>query len=140
MATFSYLLGKTLLSEADKERIVCAYLNCNDPSANVSLPSYQTNKPHFAEVTLLPQIDCDKAASYYGSASVGSYRKMMQNAVKKLKEAMDSGVQPEAVASPAKKGGRKRKDSAADVEDEKEESPKKKGTEADDGVKVEDEE
>lgn len=45
--------------------------------------------------------------------------------MKKLKAAIDSGVQPEAAeATPAKKGGKKRK---AGGEGEVEETPKKKG-------------
>jgi hypothetical protein len=34
-STFSYPLAKTLLSEAEKERIVCTYLNTTDPNINV---------------------------------------------------------------------------------------------------------
>ena len=63
-----------------------------------------------------PQIDWEKAAADYGAASVESYKKGMQNTAKKIKKAMDSGVQPEAAdaaaeGTPAKgKVGRKRKE------------------------------
>jgi hypothetical protein len=78
------------------------------------------------------QVNWDKAASEYGSASVESYRKMMQKTAKKLKEAMDSGVEPEAAeSSPVKKsGGKKRKEKTVeaegDAEGDAEESPTKK--------------
>jgi hypothetical protein len=78
----------------------------------------------------------------------------MQNTAKKIKKAMESGVEPEAAeATPAKKGGagKKRKEKTAEVEadGEAEESPtkKKKGgrktkaqKDAEDGVKAEDSE
>ena len=87
-----------------------------------------------------PQIEWDKAAADYGSASVESYKKGVQNTIKKIKKAMDDGVQPAEGSSstPAKaanKGGRKRKEKTASavVESEGEEAvveeeapPKKK--------------
>ncbi|KAL1584363.1 hypothetical protein WHR41_06371 [Cladosporium halotolerans] len=119
MSTFSYNIAKALLTEAEKERIICTYLNTTDPNANV---------------------DWDKAAAEYGSKSVQSYRKMMQNTAKKLKEAEANGVSAtsaSASASPAKeaapvkgKGGRKRKGKgkqAGEGGEEVEETPKKKG-------------
>jgi hypothetical protein len=84
------------------------------------------------------QIEWEKAAADFGSASIESYKKGVQNTIKKIKKAMDGGVQP-AEGTPAKatnKGGRKRKEKAASavVEDEgeeasaavEEEAPKKK--------------
>lgn len=35
MSTFSYNTAKILLTEAEKERIICTYLNTTDPNANV---------------------------------------------------------------------------------------------------------
>ena len=45
MSTFSYKTAKTILNEAEKERIICTYLNTTDPNANVrilSLPPLPT--------------------------------------------------------------------------------------------------
>lgn len=113
---------------------------------------------------MLRQVDWDKASNEYGAASVESYKKGMQNTTKKIKKAMESGVEPEATeATPAKKGGggkkRKEKTAEAEADGEAEESPtkkKKKGgrktkaqkeaeaaaaaAEAEDGVKAEDSE
>jgi hypothetical protein len=43
----SYALAKTLLSEVEKERIVCTYLNATDPNA--------VRKPFYAHFPLPPQ-------------------------------------------------------------------------------------
>lgn len=77
------------------------------------------------------QVDWDKATREYGAASVDSYKKGMQNTTKKIKKAMESGVEPEAAdATPAKKGGggkkRKEKTAEAEADGEAEESPTKK--------------
>ncbi|KAM0719188.1 hypothetical protein Q7P37_005093 [Cladosporium fusiforme] len=114
MATFNYALAKTLLTEVEKERIVCTFLNSTDPIATV---------------------DWVKATEEFGSASIEAYKKGLQNTTKKLKAAMDEGVEPEA-AAPAgtKKGGKKRKAAKATEEeadgDEVQEAPKKKGKKA----------
>ncbi|GAB7323086.1 hypothetical protein MBLNU13_g05597t1 [Cladosporium sp. NU13] len=107
-STLSYLHAKGLLSEVEKDRIVCTYFNSTEPNA----------------------VDWDKATREYGAASVDSYKKGMQNTTKKIKKAMESGVEPEAAdATPAKKGGggKKRKKTAeAEADGEAEESPMKK--------------
>lgn len=163
-STLSYLHAKTLLSEVEKDRIVCTYLNSTEPNAvSIKLLSLYLIKP---AANLLLQVDWDKASSEYGAASVESYKKGMQNTTKKIKKAMESGVEPEAAdATPAKKGGaagkkRKEKTAEAEADGEDGESPtkKKKGgrktkaqkeaeaaaaaaaEEAEDGVKAEDSE
>jgi len=80
---------------------------------------------------LLCQIDWDKAASEFGSASVQSYKKGISNTTNKIKEAMKSGVEPGAAdATPAKKGGggkkRKEKSAEAEADGEAEDTPAKK--------------
>lgn len=162
-STLSYLHAKTILSEVEKDRIVCTYLNSTEPNAVSCDSSYIF--PLEPNTNMLRQVDWDKASTEYGAASVESYKKGMQNTTKKIKKAMESGVEPEAAdATPAKKGagGKKRKEKAADAEadGEAEESPtkKKKGgrktkaqkeaeaaaaaaeEEAEDGVKAEDSE
>jgi hypothetical protein len=80
-------------------------------------PSTQNPSHHPLTPSPQPQIEWDKAAAAYGSASVESYKKGMQNSLKKIKKAMDDGVQPAEGSTPAKaannKGGRKRKEKAA---------------------------
>lgn len=120
MTTYSYPIAKDLLTEVEKDRIVCTYLNSTEPNAARQNPS-----PCHGKVLTATQVDWDKATADYGAASVSSYKKGMQNTIKKLKTAMDSGVQPDtAEATPAKKGGKKRK---VDGEGEVEETSKKKG-------------
>ena len=88
------------------------------------------------------QIEWEKAAADFGSASIESYKKGVQNTIKKIKKAMDDGFQPAegTSAKAANKGGRKRKEKAASAvaEDEgeevsaavEEEAPKKKKAKA----------
>jgi hypothetical protein len=160
-STLSYLHAKNLLSEVEKDRIVCTYLNSTEPNAvSIKFLSPCLSK---LNANLLRQVDWDKASSEYGAASVESYKKGMQNTTKKIKKAMESGEPAEATeATPAKKGGagkkRKEKTAEAEADGEAEESPtkKKKGgrktkaqkeaeaaaaaEEAEDGVKAEDSE
>lgn len=57
-----------------------------------------------------------------------SYKKGVANTVKKLKKAVDDGVEPGVVVTSGKnKGGKKRKAKEGDGEGEGEEAPKKKG-------------
>ena len=91
----------------------------------------KTPSPHEPSAKTPLQVDWEKASSEYGAASVESYKKGMQNTTKKIKKAMESGVEPEAAdATPAKKGGggkkRKEKTAEAEADGEAEESPTKK--------------
>lgn len=52
------------------------------------------------------QVDWDKASEDFGSASVASFKKMIQNAFKKVKDAEAKG---NVEATPAKAGAKKRK-------------------------------
>jgi hypothetical protein len=126
-STLSYTNTKSVLSEVEKERIICTYLNSTEPNA-VSLPVPLLHSP--IPSANHPKINWDKAASEYGAASVESYKKGLQNTIKKIRKSMDSGVGPEAAeASPAKKGaGKKRKEKTVETDDEAEveESPLKK--------------
>jgi uncharacterized protein YunC (DUF1805 family) len=131
-STLSYAHAKVILTEVEKDRIVCTYLNSTEPNA-VSLPiHFRVHSFQSLTDLSLAKIDWDKAASEYGAASVESYKKGMQNTTKKIKKSMDSGVEPEAVEGSAvkKSGGKKRKEKTVEadgeVEGETEESPTKK--------------
>ncbi|KAK4626897.1 hypothetical protein CLAFUW4_04051 [Fulvia fulva] len=64
MPKYSYQAAKSVITEADKNRIICIYLSC-DTSA----------------------IDWKKAAKDYGSASTESFRKLNRMLLKKIEAA-----------------------------------------------------
>ncbi|KAK5125510.1 hypothetical protein LTR85_000621 [Meristemomyces frigidus] len=108
--SYNYDTAKKVLSETDKDRFLCCYLNMTDTNA----------------------VDWEKAAKDFGSASVQSFKKMIQNAFKKIKDADASGdvegaeakVKTTKAATPKKRKGKGAEDGEGDVA---EESPKKKG-------------
>ncbi|EME46768.1 hypothetical protein DOTSEDRAFT_22803 [Dothistroma septosporum NZE10] len=64
MPKHSYAAAKSVITEADKNRIICIYLSCD-----------------------LSAIDWKKAAADYGSASTESFRKLNQMLLKKIEAA-----------------------------------------------------
>ncbi|KAI6872290.1 hypothetical protein KC343_g551 [Hortaea werneckii] len=112
MTTYNYDIAKRVLSETDKDRFLCCYLNISDPNA----------------------VNWEKAANDYGSASVQSFKKMIQNAFKKVKDGEaaggDEGTGDSEVKEGKKKnatpGSRKKKAKAEGAEQDVEESPTKK--------------
>ena len=71
------------------------------------------------------QVNWEKAANDYGSASVASFKKMIQTASKKIKEAEAKGGEEAVPSTPAKASPNKRK-AKEDGDDEAEATPKKK--------------
>ncbi|KAI6796658.1 hypothetical protein KC363_g1425 [Hortaea werneckii] len=112
MTTYDYDVAKRVLSETDKDRFLCCYLNISDPNA----------------------VNWEKAANDYGSASVQSFKKMIQNAFKKVKDGEaaggDDGTGSSEIKEGKKKtatpGSRKKKAKAEGAEQDVEESPTKK--------------
>ncbi|KAI6819610.1 hypothetical protein KC332_g9783 [Hortaea werneckii] len=112
MTTYDYDVAKRVLSETDKDRFLCCYLNISDTHA----------------------VNWEKAANDYGSASVQSFKKMIQNAFKKVKDGEaaggDEGTGDSKVKEGKKKtttpGSRKKKAKAEGAEQDVEESPTKK--------------
>ncbi|KAL1643509.1 hypothetical protein SLS58_004869 [Diplodia intermedia] len=89
------------LTDADKLRLIAAYLNHRDPN----------------------NVDWDVAATEGGSKSKDSYKKMLASALKKLApdttaESEDGLPAPEPAPAPAAKRGRKRTTPANEVEDD----------------------
>jgi glutamyl/glutaminyl-tRNA synthetase len=131
-STLSYTHAKVLLTEVEKDRIVCTYLNSTEPNAVSTSVHLPRSLVPSANKSLFDKVDWDKAASEYGAASVESYKKGMQNTTKKIKKSMDSGVEPEAVegSTVKKSGGKKRKEKSVVAEGEAgaetEETPTKK--------------
>jgi len=74
------------------------------------------------------QVDRQKAADDFGSASIGSFKKMIQTAFKKIKDAEANGG-VETKPAKAKAGGNKRKGEEVDDEEggEKAAPVKKRG-------------
>lgn len=128
MVAYDYNAAKAALSDADKDRILAVYLNMTltDNTAVRSLcPSDLENRT----LTFI-QVDWKKAAADYGSASVDSFKKMLANALKKVKEAETNGGTPAAAVGATLKsgGGKKRKAAAAGADDDEENAtPVKKG-------------
>jgi hypothetical protein len=131
-STLSYAHAKVLLTEVEKDRIVCTYLNSTEPNAVSTSVHLSRSLVSSTDRSLFGKVDWDKAASEYGAASVESYKKGMQNTTKKIKKSMDSGVEPEAVDGSAvkKSGGKKRKEKSVEAGGEAgaetEETPTKK--------------
>nr|POE56755.1 hypothetical protein CFP56_33727 [Quercus suber] len=91
---FSYQTASRVLNEADKNRILCCYLHLSDPNVN-----------------------WQAASDAFGSASTASFKKMVANALKKVKDAEalgDEGIAAaEAkVAKSTAATGKKRKNRA----------------------------
>lgn len=118
------------LSDADKLRLISAYLNHNEPN----------------------NVDWDTAAVQGGSKSKDSYKKMLQSALKKLApdttaDGEDGVPAPAPAPAPATKRGRKRATPANEGEDgdgnpeNKTKKPRKprgkKGVKTEDGEEAE---
>lgn len=72
----------------------------------------------FNDTNAIVQIDFDKAAADFGSASVDSFKRMISNSFKKVEAAETNAANGESVAPPTPaKAGKKRK-AAAEVDDE----------------------
>ncbi|KAK3676524.1 hypothetical protein LTR78_003800 [Recurvomyces mirabilis] len=85
---YDYAVAQQVLNEQEKNRILAIYLN-NDITA------------------LNSTVDWKAAAEAFGSASVESFKKMLNNSLKKLQ---DKGGEGGAAPSPVKSaGGRKHK-------------------------------
>ncbi|KAK5716313.1 hypothetical protein LTR17_016427 [Elasticomyces elasticus] len=106
MPTYDYKYAKGALTETEKDRILCIYLNGDMTALNSS-------------------IDWEKATAAYGSASVESMRKSLTNSLKKIADkTFEEGAEP-SPEKPKSGGGRKRKANADGGEEEK--TPKKRG-------------
>ncbi|KAI7159200.1 hypothetical protein KC349_g4324 [Hortaea werneckii] len=112
MTSYDYDVAKRVLSETDKDRFLCCYLNITDPNA----------------------VNWEKAANDYGSASVQSFKKMIQNAFKKVKDGEATGGEEgtgnsevkEGKKKTATPGSRKKKIKTEEAEQDEQESPTKK--------------
>ncbi|KAI6909647.1 hypothetical protein KC318_g3968 [Hortaea werneckii] len=111
MTTYDYDVAKRVLSETDKDRFLCCYLNITDPNA----------------------VNWEKAANDYGSASVQSFKKMIQNAFKKVKDGEAAGGEEGTGNSEVKEGkkktatpGSRKKKVKSEGAEQDEESPTKK--------------
>ncbi|KAI7231127.1 hypothetical protein KC330_g6590 [Hortaea werneckii] len=112
MTSYDYDVAKRVLSETDKDRFLCCYLNITDPNA----------------------VNWEKAANDYGSASVQSFKKMIQNASKKVKDGEATGGEEgtgnsevkEGKKKTATPGSRKKKIKPEGADQDEEESPTKK--------------
>ncbi|OQO04613.1 hypothetical protein B0A48_09535 [Cryoendolithus antarcticus] len=107
---YDYEIAKAALSEADKNRILCLYLNCDAKAIN-----------------------WEKATKDFGCASVDSMKVMARTALKKIETAGgkldDAGTAVAGAGTPAKvKRGRKSKakDDVDGAGDDDEETPKKR--------------
>ncbi|KAK4540012.1 hypothetical protein LTR36_009910 [Oleoguttula mirabilis] len=106
--SYDYKIAKDVLSDTDKNRIVCLYLSCNTTAIN-------------------GLIDWEKARAAFDCTSVDSMKVMTRSALKKIekaggKEGVDA--EPEKAKSA---GSKKKRGKVPDDGDEQEESPKKKG-------------
>ena len=125
--SYDYQIAKTVLSDKDKDRLLCIYLN-RRADGNVRTNPLFT--PNSLLITL--QIDWEKATTDFQCASVSSMKTMYYGLLKKIENAGGkTGVSASASATPKKSGGKKRKAAPADDDDDDEEATpavKKKGT------------
>ncbi|KAK1074321.1 hypothetical protein LTR74_001245 [Friedmanniomyces endolithicus] len=106
MPTYDYKAALQVLTETEKNRIVCLYLSSDTAALGLSF-------------------DWEKATAALGSASVQSMKVSLNTLLKKLGSGKE-GADP----SPAKgkaKGGKKRKAPEGGAEDDAEPAPKKRG-------------
>ena len=135
MPTYDYVIAQTVLTETEKNRIVCIYLS-GDTAAINNLVSFSCALQSLrdAECGLTArQVDWDKATTAFGSASTSSMKVSLSNSLKKVadkggKDGADgkNGADP----SPAKgKAGpnKKRKAGGDGDADDEEATPKKRG-------------
>lgn len=123
--SYDYQIAKTVLSDKDRDRLLCLFLN-RRPDGNVRAI------PHFTPSSLLItlQIDWEKATTEFQCASVSSMKTMYYGLLKKIENAgSKTGVSASTSATPKKGGGKKRKAAPADDDDDEEATPavKKKG-------------
>ncbi|KAK5135929.1 hypothetical protein LTR08_004387 [Meristemomyces frigidus] len=106
--SYDYKIAKDVLSDTDKNRLLCLYLSCQTAAVNGC-------------------VDWDKAAAMFDCASVDSMKVMTRTILKKVEKAGGKeGVDATAAAS-EKGGGKKRKGKAGEEADAGgEETPKKK--------------
>lgn len=86
MPSYKFEIAKTVLNEADKNRILCLYLSSNQTSIN-----------------------WQKAAQDFGSTSVDGFRRMTQVMLKKIKDAGGLEDETPSPGKPKKPGNKKRK-------------------------------
>lgn len=94
---YNFEIAKSVLSDNDKNRLMCLYLNCENPQS----------------------INWEKATKDFGSASIESMKVMTRATLKKIEKASSGG------GSPAKAAGGKKRKAAADDSDDAEAKPQK---------------
>ncbi|TKA78051.1 hypothetical protein B0A55_02126 [Friedmanniomyces simplex] len=103
MPTYEYKTALSVLTETEKNRVVCLYLSSDTAILNAS-------------------IDWEKATMAFGSASVSSLRVSLNNSLKKIADQGGKGGKAGEDPGPAKAksgGGKKRKgDVGEEVDDE----------------------
>lgn len=125
--TYSYAIAKEVLSDTEKNRILCLFLNTDHSGVRQPFPSPLTIWQARSPANSQPQIDWKKATEAFDCASVESMRVMTRSTLKKITDAEKNG----GVPTPTKgKGaaGKKRKAAAAAADGEDDaEVPVKKG-------------
>ncbi|KAK0265181.1 hypothetical protein B0A54_12558 [Friedmanniomyces endolithicus] len=106
MPTHDYKAALQVLTEMEKNRIVCLYLS-SDTAAIGAL------------------FDWERATAAFGSASVQSMKVSLNNLLKKVGSVKEGADPSPATGKP--KGGKKRKASKGGDEDDAEPAPKKRG-------------
>lgn len=127
----TYAAAKATLTEVERDKLLCAYMNpsvANEFHVSTSPPflSSAPSNPH-------AQVDVEKAAQAYGTATGNAFRVALQTILKKVKEhgsndgeatdATTGTVTAETTPMKAKPTSRKRK--AADYVGSAEPTPKK---------------
>ena len=131
--SYNFEIAKAVLSENDKNRLMCLYLNCEPTAVSGSSNTQHTvcsTCTHDSQMGNLTQqqINWEKATRDFGAASVESMRVMTRSALKKIADAGGKeGVtgDPKKVAAAGNK--RKGKADTDGGDDDEAATPKKKG-------------
>lgn len=121
---YNYKIAKSVLSDKDKERLVCIALNRRADNTVRSPPSHAPSPTPVNTDNL--QIDWEKATAEFDCASVSSMRVMTSSVLRKIADAGGKvGENGEALTpTPKAKGGKRKAASAAEGgEDDEEASP-----------------
>jgi len=118
-----------IMSETEKNRMVACYLAMDNPNANVSL----TLSILIKCTTYMYKIDWKKATEYYGSASIASMKKCMNNLTIKLEQGVSDESPTPAATTIGKRGKKRGLEAEAGAEEPDEDgipepSPKKRVT------------
>lgn len=141
---YDFQVAKAALTQVDKDRILAVYLNMTD--SNAVSPLTQTPCSSF----LLTwghrsQVNWKKAADDYGSASVESFKIMIRQGLKKIKDAAAKGNTGNSGVTPSPAGGKNKRKAkgaavASDADDDEETAAtpakKKRGKPAKKAVKA----